>query len=82
MIKLIEEFKMSILDLKNMTKAQKFMAMEELWEDMSKNVNSEDLTPQWHLDVLEKREKRIQNGDLKFFTFEEAEERLQRLVTK
>lgn len=37
---------MSILDLSSMSTTQKFMALEELWEDMSKNVPSNQLTPQ------------------------------------
>jgi len=68
---------MSILDLKNMTTAQKFMAMEELWEDMDKNVNT---TPQWHLDTLDEREKKVQNGKAKFSDFKDVKKRLQSLI--
>jgi hypothetical protein len=64
-----------------MSKAEKFMAMEELWEDMSKNIINDEITPQWHLDILSSLEKKEQNGNLKFSNFEEAEERLHRLVT-
>jgi len=63
---------MSILNLKNMTTAQKFMAMEELWEDMSKNVSSDELTPQWHLDILDEREQEVKNGTAIFQNFDDV----------
>jgi len=71
---------MSILNLESMTTAQKFMAMEELWEDMSKNVSSDELTPQWHLDILDEREKEVQNGQAKFSDFKDVKKRLQSLI--
>jgi hypothetical protein len=62
---------MSILDLKNMTIAQKFMAMEELWEDMSKNADSKLLTPNWHLEELNQREEKLQKGEAMFYRLED-----------
>ena len=71
---------MSILNLEAMSTSEKFMAMEELWEDMSKNVNTDELTPQWHLDILDDREKRVQSGEAIFYDFEETKKRLQTLI--
>lgn len=62
---------MSILNLKNMTIAQKFMAMEELWEDISKTADSKLLTPTWHLEELNKREEKIQKGEAIFHTLDD-----------
>jgi len=70
---------MSILNLKNMTTAQKFMAMEELWEDISKNVSSDKFTPQWHLDILNEREKKVQNGEAKFQSIEDVKKEFRNL---
>ncbi|UCN01389.1 addiction module protein [Sulfurimonas sp. SWIR-19] len=67
---------MSILNLKTMTTSQKFMATEELWEDMSKNVNDESLTPQWHKVVLHEREKQIASGEAVFENFNDAKQDL------
>jgi len=67
---------MPILNLNNMTTSQKFMAMEELWEDMSKNINDESLTPQWHKAVLHEREKQIASGEAIFENFDDAKQDL------
>ena len=67
---------MSILNLNNMTISQKFMAMEELWEDMSKNLNNESLTPEWHKTVLKEREERIVSGGAVFENFDDAKQDL------
>ena len=71
---------MSILNLEAMSTSEKFMAMEELWEDMSKNINADELTPQWHLDILDEREKRVQSGEAIFYDFKETKKRLQTLI--
>jgi len=67
---------MSILNLEEMSTREKFMAMEELWEDMSKNVYTKELTPQWHLDVLDEREKEVEEGKVKFESFDDVKKEL------
>lgn len=52
------------------------MAMEELWEDMSKNINDESLTPQWHKAVLHEREKQIASGEAIFENFDDVKQDL------
>jgi len=73
---------MSILNLETMSTSEKFMALEELWADMSKNVNSDELTPQWHLDILSELDEKEKNKELKFSDFNEAKKRLQTLIKK
>ncbi len=63
---------MSILNLENMSTSEKFMAMEELWNDMSNSVDIEQFIPAWHLDVLDKREEKAKNGNSKFFSIEDV----------
>jgi len=65
---------MSILELEKMNTTQKFIALEELWQDLSQNLEDERLSPDWHLDILEQREQKIQTGDAKFYTIEEIKE--------
>ena len=67
---------MSILDLSSMSTTQKFMVLEELWEDMSKNVPSNQLTPNWHIDELSSREKKLKNNKSTFSNLEDAKSRL------
>jgi hypothetical protein len=69
---------MSILDIRNMTTAEKIMAMEELWEDMDKNAQANEyIAPQWHEDILKEREEKVQNKKAVFSNFDEVKKRLQ-----
>ncbi len=67
---------MAVLKLEEMTTSQKLMAMEELWEDMSKNLDDEILTPKWHKTVLAERENQLENGETTFENFDTAKEEL------
>lgn len=58
---------MSLLNIKTMQLEDKYIIMEELWEDLSKNVNNEYLSPQWHIDILGNREKKLSNNESKFY---------------
>ena len=71
---------MPVLNLKDMNINEKFIAMEELWEDMSKNINTAELTPAWHIDILDELEKKEENGTLKFSSLQKSKERLNSLV--
>ncbi len=59
---------------------EKFIIMEELWENMSRQAKDKGFTPDWHLDVLTNREKNIQNSQSYFSDLETAKERLQKLA--
>ena len=67
---------MAVLKLDEMTTSQKLIAMEELWEDMSKNLDDEILTPKWHKAVLQERENQLQNGKTTFEDFDTVKEEL------
>lgn len=72
---------MAVLKLDEMTTSQKLIAMEELWEDMSKNLNDEILTPKWHKSVLQERENQLQNGETTFENFDTVKEELLKKFT-
>ncbi len=59
---------------------EKFIIMEELWENMTHNAEDNGFTPKWHLDVLASREKDIQNFSSSFSDLESAKKRLQKLT--
>jgi hypothetical protein len=59
---------------------EKFIMMEELWEDMTNKAKENGFTPQWHIDVLANREKNIQNSESSFSDLDSAIERLQKLA--
>jgi len=56
----------------------KFIMMEELWENMSQTPQDKGFTPDWHLEVLASREESLTNES--FSDFESAKERLHKLV--
>ena len=58
----------------------KFVILEELWESMTHDAAANGFTPDWHLDILAKREKSIENSQSSFSDLEDAKKRLQKLV--
>jgi hypothetical protein len=62
---------MSIINLENMKTSEKFIAMEEIWDDLSKNVNADEFTPDWHVDILDEREKKVFSKESSFLSLEE-----------
>ena len=58
----------------------KFIMLEELWENMSHNATENGFTPEWHLDILSSREKQIENSESHFNDLKDVKERLEKLV--
>jgi hypothetical protein len=79
-MKKIKRKDMSVLNLKDMNINDKLIAMEELWEDISKDINNKKLTPNWHIEILDKLEEKEKNGTLKFSSLQESKARLGNLV--
>jgi hypothetical protein len=63
------------LPLDKMTVAEKLLAMECLWDDLSCNAQ-EAPSPTWHADVLAKRERQVAEGNMSFIGLDEAKERI------
>ena len=45
----------ALINIENMNIEDKFLAMEQIWSSL-KDENIKELTPDWHLDILEDRE--------------------------
>ena len=58
----------------------KFIMLEELWENMSHNATANGFTPKWHLDILSSREKQVEDSELHFSNLEDVKKRLEKLV--
>jgi hypothetical protein len=58
-----------------MTNLDKIALMEKLWDDLCRNPESIP-SPNWHKDVLEAREREINEGKAKFTSFNKAKERM------
>lgn len=63
------------LPLQEMTVAEKLEAMESLWEDLTRDA-AELAVPEWHLQILEERERLIAAGEATFTDWEEAKTEL------
>ncbi len=62
------------------TLEDKFMLLEELWESMKKDLTANDFTPQWHIDVLEDRQHKLEKGELSFSDISTVKERLKNSI--
>ena len=63
------------LPLDKMTSLDKIAVMEKLWEDLCREPES-IVSPKWHNEVLEAREKEVNEGKAKFTAFDRAKERI------
>jgi len=60
-------------EIQNLPKLQKISLMEQIWADLSKDEASLEV-PEWHLEELERTEKRIKEGKEHFIDWESAKE--------
>ena len=63
------------LPLDKMTSSDKIAVMEKLWEELCRDPESIP-SPTWHKDVLDAREKEINEGKAKFTSFDRAKKRI------
>ena len=68
------------LPLDEMTVPEKLQLMEALWANLSREA-LEIVSPDWHRDVLEERERRIISGEARFSYWEQAKEDIRRRVS-
>lgn len=66
---------MPTLPLEKMTVQEKLQVMEEIWSDLCCNQNRIPV-PQWHKDILDKREKLVKEGKATFVDWESAKKRI------
>ena len=59
------------LDIENLTISEKIGLMEILWRDISKEPENVEV-PEWHLRILEERERALANGEDEFIDFDDA----------
>jgi hypothetical protein len=63
------------LQLDRMTLEEKLRAMEALWDDLCRR--EEDVpVPQWHKDLLDERERLVQEGKAQFVDWETDNKRI------
>jgi hypothetical protein len=63
------------LEIGKMTLEEKLRAMETLWDELCRR--DEDVpVPQWHKDLLNERERLIEQGKARFIDWETAKKRI------
>jgi hypothetical protein len=67
------------LPLAEMSVADKLHAMEAIWADLCRNA-PEEAVPDWHLQILEDRERRLAAGQEEVLDWEEAKRRLRQEI--
>ena len=65
----------SVVDLQQLTVADKLRLMEELWRDLSEN-ETQVASPERHGDVLKERDRKIASGEESFVYWEVAKQRI------
>lgn len=63
------------LQVDRMTLEEKLRAMEALWDDLCRR-EEEVPVPQWHKDLLDERERLVQQGKAQFIDWETAKKRI------
>ena len=63
------------LPIDQMTLEEKLRAMEALWDDICRRPEAVPV-PQWHKDLLDERERAIQEGRAGFGDWETAKKRI------
>ena len=63
------------LQIAAMTLEEKLRAMEALWDDLCRREESVPV-PQWHKDILDERERLIEQGKAQFIDWETAKKRI------
>jgi len=69
----------TVLPLDQMTVTEKLRALEELWEDLRRSP-ADVPSPDWHRDVLQAREERIEEGQSRFTAWPEAKKEIRKLA--
>lgn len=67
------------IPLDKMSTTEKLIAVETLWEDLSKSQDSIP-SPSWHADVLTARERRVKEGKSSFIGWSASKENIRKLI--
>jgi hypothetical protein len=63
------------LQIAEMTLEEKLRAMEALWDDLCRREEAMPV-PQWHKDLLDERERLVEQGNARFIDWETAKKRI------
>ena len=67
------------LQLDQMTRQEKLEAMEALWDDLCRHAAVP--VPQWHKDILDERQRLIDDGKAEFIDWETAKRQIRERIS-
>jgi putative addiction module component (TIGR02574 family) len=65
----------ALAEIQQLPLHEKLMVMEALWESIARAEDQLEV-PQWHKDILDEREKLVQEGRAKFIDWEAAKQQI------
>ena len=68
------------LPLEEMTLPEKLVAMESLWDDLTRCPQSVE-SPTWHKDILDERRQRVADGEATFMDWETAKTDIRKKIS-
>jgi len=71
---------MNSLSLKKMSTEEKIEIMETLWEDLCQNAESLS-SPDWHLELLRQREKKIKDKKEQFLDWDASKKQIRNAIS-
>ena len=67
------------LPLESMTISEKLSVLEELWDDLC-HSEKDIPVPAWHEKILRERQQRVDSGQAKFYSLDEAKELVRKRI--
>ena len=67
----------NIIEIKHLSRAEKLMAMEAIWEDLS-NEEEQVKSPDWHKKALRETERMFSSGQEKIVGWQDAKKELRK----
>jgi hypothetical protein len=61
--------------IRRMPLHEKLLVMEAIWDDISREETTLEV-PQWHKELLDERERLVENGQAQFIDWEEAKKQI------
>jgi len=70
------------LNLDQLPIDEKFMILEQIWENLSANATAQGFSPKWYMDILAERERSVEEGSATFHDISKVKKRLQKLTNE
>jgi putative addiction module component (TIGR02574 family) len=61
--------KMDLQEIKKMSRIERIRTMEALWDSLQ-DEETDIESPEWHLDILKERKRKIESGEAQFISID------------